>query len=180
MALKIYASGITDLTSARYFSAMNVEILGFEVNPQKYSQINEMIQWVSVPYIAAEINEIDPMLENYADSNDWINYIVSHLEFKSTKTRLTTIEMKDFSNSVFCENLIVKVDKPINEYDHNISQFGNKHNIFFDIDGLNISDVDYLIKNNIYGIVMHAKSEDIVGIQSFDLYDEIFDQLEKL
>ncbi|MFM2392316.1 MAG: hypothetical protein RLZZ546_293 [Bacteroidota bacterium] len=181
MSLKIYASGIKDLTSARYFSAMNVEILGFEVNTHNLEKISEMIHWISVPFISVEFHDTDPQITNFINTNDWIDYIVTPLEFECLKPRFK-ITTYDFLHTMdpADTNHIVKIEEPISHLNEVLPLLSNKPNVFVDIFNLSKDHIPLLIESNIYGLVMRAESENKVGLQSFDHYDEIFEKLEQL
>ncbi len=160
--LAVYASGIQDLTVARYIAARDVVFAGFSVNASNLKSIKEIIDWIEGPYIVLEI--ADPaILEEAAVS------IKSHY-------------VHDLSNDEWIEgNTPCEIAPPsilsINERSELFSMRIAGENLY--VQGPSI-DADFIDQLSAIacGLVVNCGTEEAVGIKSFDEMDEIFDALE--
>ena len=182
---KIYASAISNLSDARYFAAMGVDVMGFEVGDNTdIKAIQEILSWVEGPEIALEVT-----------TNTWTSGIIAIVE--AIKPSIITLPMywedlwhystlsilarKHISENIHEDIRLVRVvDKTFDQLTK-----GERANLTAPqtayIDALwSMDDLQFAsahLPNA--GIVLRGGEEIATGIKSFDQMDAIFDYLEE-
>ena len=182
---KIYASSISNLSDARYFAAMGVDLMGFEVDDNTdIKAIQEILSWVEGPEIALEIT-----------TNSWTAGIIAIIEaIKPTIIALpmywedlwyysntTILARKHISENIHEDvHLIRVVDKAFDK----LTKVERAHLTSSQtayIDALwSLEDLQFASAHLPHaGIVLRGGEEIATGIKSFDQMDIIFDYLEE-
>jgi hypothetical protein len=162
--IKVYASGINDLTVARYVAAMNVDLVGFDTNVANKSSIIEMINWIEGPQIIVEVEDHDFIDEAVVS-------VPCHFVYDKVNEIFFHGSLVDDTSSL---PVVIRLE---NAQQLDVLRLDMEENIYFSLDKL--TD-DFLIKvdglNS--GIVLYTGSEESIGIKSFDDLEEIFEKIE--
>jgi hypothetical protein len=163
--IKVYARGIEDLTVARYMAAMNVDMVGFNVNKDNKAKVIEIMNWVEGPIVVAEIGDSDfieeavismPCHYLYDITND--QFLIGNNE-KGTATLPAIIELEQAED----------LDR---------IRLNNEGDIYFYYNEINEALLEKVNGLN-QGIVITTGKEDAVGIKSFDELDVILELVER-
>jgi len=188
--MKIFAKSINNLTDARYFAAMGVDFLGFELSPDhpqfvKKSFVKQVRDWVEGPQSIACAGGLDishDLLKNIEEqafdgmslelftSFDKNNAGSDFMLFKEIKAGM------DFDHSKY-DYLIINLnefDGPSSFLSFVSAQQIPSEKIFLDGD-FDSSILNSTLKNKISGLVLRGGEEEKTGFKSFDELDEIFD-----
>lgn len=195
---KVKAGSVSSLSDARYFAAMGVDWLGFDVNPNSESYVSPELYkniagWVAGPKRVIEIsggqvNHVDQLIEDYSPDAIQVNSPTFPLWFPNTNTNTITtfvvVSLETFSSAQFIE----LGNKP----DYLVFDFGAHDPIHY-IEMLEpLSKVTKLllsvapqIKNiatltsrlPIAGLSLKGSRELAVGLKEYN-YSELLEQLE--
>lgn len=178
--MKIYASGIKDLTVARYFAAMQVDLAGFEVNAENLPAIKAIKEWILGPLSVAEPSkEMDPMqakkLFLESDMDFWLQPYSSLSEVE--KRQIYTIPFGQMPT--YPGTFVVQVNSIVNFDDFDPKVYVPTGNSFYYFDLHSISDdwLNALSGHDHFGLLIRAGIEDRPGIKSFDTIDALFEKL---
>lgn len=204
---KVKASQITNLTDARYFAALEVEWLGFNldkgsetfIEPQNAMAIKE---WVEGPKIAGEFG-----LQDIATIRTYINEIgldvvqLSHFSPVSDAIMLNEVDVikafvieNELDKDAISEHLFMFSDyvqgfllKSNLKWSEVISTTANKeffkdlckrHPVILHFD-FEPDDLSFLLSNiRPLGISVTGGEEEAVGVKSFDDLDDLFELLQ--
>ena len=178
--MKIYASGIKDLTVARYFAAMQVDLAGFEVTFETLPAIKAIKEWIEGPSSVAEpladLPEVDAELLFQQSGMDFLLK-----PFEVPSTGLTkTIHTNAYGQPVTEPgNYVILVDStcsPVN-FDATLYSSNKQGQFYFDISHLTDEWLSLLSGYENFGILIRAGHEDRPGIKSFDTLDVLFEKL---
>ncbi len=161
--MKIFASGINDLTVARYFAAMNVDLLSFNISKENKVKIKEIIDWVAGPKIALEIEDADFLDEATMDVNAHFIYLSEEEEWLPGKL---------YNGEKYPSVLHIEDASMLDTL-----RLSSEHDNYFSVEKVDKLLLEKLAANN-SGLMLMTGSEDIAGIKSFDEMDEIFEMLE--
>ena len=182
--IKIIASPINDLTTARYFAAMNVDYLAYDYDFEKTKSIKEMIDWVQGPKTTIVVSKPLPQ-EEFDIMAHTINpdFLLFNSDIK-IDSHIPAINKIDLYGCDDCYNhFIIKVPNNINELSSEeldqLKNLSNRDNVFLEFQELNIDNVKFAIENNIGLSIIANGNEEKTGVKSFDELDEIFDFINK-
>ena len=191
---KVFAKNINNLTDARYFAAMGVDFIGFElsasnaeaVQPNLVKQIKE---WVAGPEIIGCFNgfeteqairelirnaDLDGLCFETFAPDSLIDSLNNELIFKEVKAQLIG-DLTFNSNN----NLIINYDE-ISELSMISSQFPEIFDFAVWLDGpMDLSFFESELLKQIEGIVLKGGDEEKTGFKSFDELDIIFEQIQQ-
>ncbi|HMQ08071.1 MAG TPA: hypothetical protein PKC30_12275 [Saprospiraceae bacterium] len=191
MLKKIKASGVTNLTDARYFAAWGVEYIGFDIDPESDSfisppQFKEISQWIEGPEIVIEMGSIsdrawlqeytqyveNPVLQCYGANNllsgfQWIEECELSEGIYNFTSPHVVIHTTKSANSLFQKEL---------EYFHHITK---NYNVFLDIP-FSDQELSDLLKIHVHGWVVRGGREEKTGYKSFEELDHIFEKISDL
>lgn len=174
---KIWAADVNNLSDARYFAAMGVDILSFKCNSEEdLVKIHAIKEWVEGPQIAIELDGI----EFTEDMKRWIDDIQPDIIQISPYLIIPNTEIPIFKTSIFPvvekrSQQIIKIESIWESND--LDQILNLSFEDLFIDGqLTKNDIQKIIdKAPNLGIVIRGGNEDKPGIKSFDELDEFFE-----
>jgi len=202
----VKASNITNLTDARYFSALEVEWLGYNlekgtetyIEPQNIMAIKE---WVEGPKTVGEFGLQDAATIRQAVEVIGLDVVqVGHFSMLDQILQLNGISViKEFvidgvinqeaiREQLFMYNNYVDTFLLKGDLDWNVIKKDNsdrdflkdinsKYDIIYDIK-IQSQDIEEFINSvHPHGINIVGGEEEAVGIKSFDELDELFDQL---
>jgi phosphoribosylanthranilate isomerase len=184
---KLYITGVTNLSDARYFAAMGADYLGFVASEYVDSTvINEMIDWVEGPQFIAEL-----------DGLEWNEDLIELIEsLKINGLSYPSFWQDGFMNGKGVAFSKINVNSAINSdtdyfilhQDKSVHQLSkqeiselqvmcNSRLIYLDLP-FEAKDIDSILETfKIEGLVLRGGNEVKVGLKSFDELDEIFDHL---
>ena len=191
--IKIKASSIANLTDARYFSAMLVDYLGFQldlshderISPEEFHGIKA---WVEGPQIVAQVGKTpaDLLLEVYTpDDYDIIDCDIEHSDFPSDQTilRYTPPSLQELAHQTFDQDHIYQLD--LSHIDEQqlyagriLTELCAQYKLF-----ISAPTHENYIRQLIdtikpYGIDVKGGAEEKVGFKSYEELDVLFEQLE--
>ena len=187
LRLKTFISSISNLTDARYYAAMGVDWVSFDIsnNLDFIPKAKEIIDWIEGPKIAIELTDNIAAIE--AMLTDKINYDAIIVPFGSEvnstalvieKIILTKItEWPSFSEKLN-PNTTYLVDTTAIEDTSSIATTITTDNTYI-LQLPNTELTTTLIANNKAGIALYGGEEERVGYKSFDDIDAVFDLLEE-
>ena len=178
--MKIYASGIKDLTVARYFAAMQVDLAGFEVTFETLPAIKAIKEWIEGPSSVAEpladLPEVDAELLFQQSGMD---FMLKPIEVPS-KGLTKIIHTHAYGMPVTEPGIhVILVDSTCTPVNFDAARYSsNKQGQFyFDISHLTDEWLSLLSGYENFGILIRAGHEDRPGIKSFDTLDVLFEKL---
>ena len=181
---KIYASAVSNLSDARYFAAMGVDLIGFELSEQTDVQkIAEIISWVEGPAIAVEITE-----------DSWTPKVLEGIDILKPAYLVLPIYWNDIPYFGEKEVLIKKYMDEVAEEDAaiiricdvslsslSVAQLGelkSQQNVYLEA-AWTADDVDFAVTHfPKLGMVIRGGEEEAPSIKSFDELDEFFERVE--
>jgi phosphoribosylanthranilate isomerase len=176
---KIWAADINNLSDARYFAAMGVDIMGFKcISDQDRIKILAIKEWVEGPQIALELDGI----EFTEEMQKWIDDIQPDIVQMSPYLTIPNIGIPIFKTNIFpivtnSSQQIIKIDIPLASNDLYEILSLNQQDIFID-GSLSKDELHEIIeKAPNLGIVIRGGNEEKPGIKSFDELDDFFDIL---
>jgi phosphoribosylanthranilate isomerase len=177
--IRIWAADVNNLSDARYFAAMGVDILSFKcVNEVDLLKILAIKDWVEGPKTALEVDD----MEVSSHTQHFINKLQPDIVLLSPFTEYPSLSNTIYTTTIYPD--VDDIDFQIIKFSEflNLAQFNQirsvKHNNIF-LDGpLTNEQIATITKNdpNI-GIVVRGGEEIKVGIKSFDELDEFFDMV---
>lgn len=191
--IKIKASSITNLTDARYFAAMLVDFLGFELDLSHDSRISPeefhgIKSWVEGPKIVAQVGKTpaDLIYEVYAAEDfDVVGCHIDHQDFqqKDRILQFTPNSIQDLAHQNFATEKVYHLD--LSNIDENqlyqgqlLRELCSQHSLF--ISAPNHEQYSRILIEEIkpFGIDVKGGAEEKVGFKSFDELDVFFEHLE--
>jgi hypothetical protein len=158
--IKVFATGINDLTVARYFAAMNVDLLGFNISKENKKEIKEIIDWVEGPKVVLEVEDADFLDEATIDVNAHFIYLVEEEEWHPGKL---------YNGEKYPSFMQIEDGSVLDRL-----RLSNETDNYFSVDVVDRNLLDKL-KAIDCGLMLISGNEEIPGIKSFDEMDEIFD-----
>lgn len=189
---KVFLSGVTNLSDARYAAGMGVDYIGFNISPENKrfvnpEQVKTISEWVSGVSIIGEVDNnpsveikdypVDTILINNLELIDQNNHPIlkvklsnyssgelsALLDFNSSKVSFFVLEVS--------ENDLKKWQEILNEVCSNFSIY--IETVYSD-ENLSIVVDDIRPK----GIVLYGSEEEKPGLSSYDGIADILEQLE--
>ncbi len=162
--IKVFASNIKDLTVARYFAAMNVDLMGFEISKDTKREIKEIIEWIEGPQIVLQIEDADFLDEATIDVPAHFIYLSEEEEWHPGKL-YTNEKYPSFLSITDGEMLDgMRLSSDTQNY-FEVDQIDEK--LFTKLEAIDA------------GLMLTTGTEDVLGIKSFDEMDQIFDMIKK-
>jgi phosphoribosylanthranilate isomerase len=177
--IRIWAADVNNLSDARYFAAMGVDILSFKcVSEVDLLKILAIKDWVEGPKIALEVDDI----EVSSHTQHFINKLQPDIVLLSPFTEHHNLTNPIYTTAIYPD--LVDIDFQIIKFSEvlNLAQFNQIHsiknkNIFLDGPLTNEQISAIIINDPNIGIVVRGGEEIRVGIKSFDELDEFFDMI---
>ncbi len=186
MQLKI--SSITNLTDARYFSAIGAHYLGFcfdvlNENNISIAKVKEIINWLHEPVIVGEfgIHQTKEEIQFIAKELDLNEIQIPFLHPQKNELNFDKfLVMDDFLSLIDCPSLsdwlVLKPDQytlknPTTE------EFLSNNKIFIDVINTDTTTLHEIKAIQPYGIQITCKKEDKAGISLVDEYEEIIEMI---
>ena len=172
---KIWAASVNNLSVARYFAAMEVDIMSFSLSDtNNISKIHALREWIEGPQIGVELVDIHYSQE----TENLINEIQPDLILTSPFLEITDSPYKLYRKSVYpdYEDLpyqVIIFENLIADF----SEFTSLSSEEIYIDGPVSQENLQYIKENLphIGLLIRGGDEEKVGIKSFDELDEFFE-----
>ena len=166
--MEIAALGITNLTDARYFSAMGVHWMGFDLRPDSpitLAHVQAIAEWVEGPRFMADVRGL---------STDEIAEVLAGFDAAGLILE-AGMELPYFAGTVFrvapddgaCEGLIINEIENVSDDSSLWKMIGQPSEV---------NDLD----DRISGVVISGGDEEQTGVKNYDVIDEIFDALQQL
>lgn len=181
--IKIYASGIQDLTVARYFAAMDVSLAGFAINSQNIGTIYSIKEWIEGPKTVAEFDHTtsaDDQEDLFLTSGT--DYLLLPYDRASECLVPSIVVIDDINQAADAAIVVYKVGtnlKPT-EVDTFVIIEKKDRTVYFDLPQFSPEWVQFLASFPNTGIVVRTGTEDKPGIKSFDEVDALFEMLGNL
>lgn len=178
--IKIIASSINDLTTARYFAAMNVDYLAYDYDFERSKTIKEISDWVEGPKTTIVLNNAIPQ-EEFDIMAHSLNpdFIIMHGSF-SVDSHIPVINKIKLNDCDDCFNhFIIHVPDAFESLSEaeldKLKELGDRENVFLEFENLSSDAVKFVLKHNI-GLSLKASSEEEkTGVRSFEELDDVFD-----
>jgi len=163
LKIKVIADNILNLTDARYFAALGVDYLAFNLDNINPQSIREIKEWVEGVKVLLETNgELTPgFLEQLLDVEP--DGIISQ-----NQTLLNSIKEQFPETESFLRGEKGQLSQIENE---------TASRPFVKVDGNEKSIKNIIESEEISGIIVEGKPEEKIGFKNFDELDEIFDLL---
>lgn len=183
MQLKI--SSITNLTDARFFSAIGAHYLGFcfdVLNPNNISleKVREIIGWLHEPVVVGEFG--------IHQTKEEIEFIASQLSFNEIQLPFNHPHKDEFAFEKFLvadDRLMVNGQWPMdyfvlkikeNDFDNpELKDFISHNNVFIEADFTKENILSIIESLQPAGIQITCKKEERAGISAVDEYAELLD-----
>lgn len=178
--MKIYASGIKDLTVARYFAAMQVDLAGFELNAENLLAIKAIKEWIEGPFSVAEPSkELNPILAKRLFLESDMDFCLLPYSPLSHGEERQIYAIPYGETPSFPGTFVVEVSNEVNCEDFDEKMYAAVENSFYYFDIYNISDdwLTVLTGHDHFGLLIRAGIEERPGIKSFDTIDALFEKL---
>ncbi len=162
--IKVFASNVKDLTVARYFAAMAVDLIGFEISVDNKKEIKEIIEWIEGPQVVLQIEDAEFLEEASIDVPAHFIYLAKEEEWHPGK----------LYNGEKYPSFIPIADEKVLDSMRLSSETEN----YFSIDNIGLTLIAKLEAMDA-GLILMAGEEDIPGLKSFDEMDDIFEMIGK-
>ena len=174
LKISVIALSINNLTDARYYAALGVDWLGFNINPASDNyvtpdKLKEIIDWVEGPQ----------MMIQEAQWNPNANELISNSDMKITGQLL-----QDQETPLIEAELLTFSKNDSSAFYHLFDSLEEWHssnikptNAFIAYSG-NIQDLEKQVQmEEPPGLVLYGSNEDAAGVKSFEDLDDVFDLL---
>ncbi len=178
--MKIYASGIKDLTVARYFAAMQVDLAGFEVNAENLPAIKAIKEWIEGPLSVAEPSkEMDPIQAKKLFHESDMDFCLQPYSIFSEAEERNIYSIPYGEILSYPGTFVVEVNTEVNVKDFDAQMYAPTGNSFYYFDIHSVSDdwLNVLTGHDHFGLLIRAGIEERPGIKSFDTIDALFEKL---
>jgi phosphoribosylanthranilate isomerase len=183
-SLKIFAANVGNLSDARYFSAWEVDYLGFDLHPyneEKWQKALAMAEWIEGPVIVMPENEKLPSKdsETILPLLEWNEHKVDFPD-GSFFCILPTSFLLDYEhkllpkNGIYIFSLSTQTDAI---YKDALKSFCKLFQVFIDADipADNLSEMINTFQPS--GLVIRGGEEEKPGFKSFDELDDWFEAI---
>lgn len=184
--IKTWAAGINNLSDARYFAAMGVDIVSFSLGEgTAIAPIVEMRNWIEGPLVAIDVQDIvwsqqlsDDITALAPDlvvlSPFWADEI-PQLEAEVVN-KLLLSEYTNRDNPTLILIVENRIDSLSNKDITLLSNLTLQHNNIYLDTAIDAAIITYLQSQfEEIGIILRGGDELAVGLKSFDELDELFD-----
>lgn len=191
--VKIKASSITNLTDARYFAAMLVDFLGFQldlshdqrISPEEFHGIKA---WVEGPQIVAQVGKTPAKLLQEVYSTDDFDLVscdndnpdFPHPEtiYTYTPPSLQELAHQEFKKGRIYQLDLTSLDEPQIYSGRLLPDLCAQHSLFISAPSHDGHIRKLIEEIQPYGISVQGGAEEKVGFKSYEELDVFFDQLE--
>lgn len=197
----VYISDVENLSDARYSAGMEVDLLGFKLDPKdnsslKKEQFNEISEWISGVKIVGEFGDTNPEEIKGLINNYKVDYLMVSNESQIHNFSMIGIPLiykmvvsndniKDLESIFnYCSGtvdyfLMDSDQVELNEADKAlISKYGSKYPIILGY-GININNAKMIVDElNLSGICLKGSPELRPGYKDFDEMADILEVLE--
>lgn len=172
---KFFAKNITHLTDARYFAAMGVDWMSFDLGPKGISlaAFNAIVEWVEGPLIAIQELETDEeidqvhkirLLDQIDPNDDQILYINATL-------------FGDIPYDLQAQAILLKAESKKDVIQLKSKIKSTDISIYLESDLNNEELIDICREIPGLGLVVNGSDEEKTGFKDFELIDELFEAL---
>lgn len=169
---KFFAKNISHLTDARYFAAMGVEWMGFEINSETgLSRVafDAIIEWIEGPKIAVSTEGV---IEGYSNilsliDGDHIDHIIE----------LPIEQFIELENTLLAEVVILKADNNIRPTEIEKHLKKTSKELYLESNFSNAELISITKNAPQLGIVIQGSQEEKIGFKSYEELDELFEAL---
>jgi phosphoribosylanthranilate isomerase len=208
MKVQIKANAVAHLTDARYFSSMDVEWLGFNLDPMAENSVHPAFlksirEWISGPVFVGEFNytssdeiiaiaqraDIDAIHLGPLFPYEELKHIPGHftifseimIEHQRPDTTITTFIQQHSSRvNYFILNFSNLSDPISDDWINALKSLCSTFPIFINRRGDALQICNHIRQFNPLGYCLTGASEEKTGVKSFEALDEIFDALADL
>lgn len=172
---KIWAASVSNLSVARYFAAMDVDIISFSLQEnQNINKIHALLEWIEGPKTGLELDD----LFYTEELKTTIQAVQPDIVLTSPFLNLPETMAKIYKKSIYpdYEDLpcqVIIIENPLED----LSEFSVLQSEDIFLDGpLSIENLHFIRENLPHiGLVIRGGDEEKPGIKSFDELDEFFD-----
>lgn len=190
---KIIACSVANLSDARYFAALGVDYLGFELGLSGQTigldYIKEMKGWVEGPTFVGqfsgleETNLINDQMVAAGLEGVYLGPYAESVEALSKYEIFQEVIIREaLTNKSGIDFYILKDDSPVDAWPEGLLQkardFCKSNKVFLDIPFESRNIISILDTIHPYGIILRGGEEEKVGFKSYEDLDAIFEQLE--
>ncbi|MBK8851472.1 MAG: hypothetical protein IPN73_15175 [Saprospiraceae bacterium] len=181
--IKIYASGIQDLTVARYFAAMDVSLAGFAINAQNIGTIYSIKEWIEGPKTVAEFDhttKADKQEDLFHTSGTDYLLLPYNRVYEYDVPSIVVID--EINQAAEAAIVVYKVGPNLapSALDTSLLVEREDRTVYFDLPEFSHEWIQFLASFPNTGIVVRTGTEDKPGIKSFDEVDALFEMLGNL
>jgi phosphoribosylanthranilate isomerase len=208
MKVQLKANALSHLTDARYFASMEVDWMGFNLDPLAENAsspqfVKAIREWISGPAFIGEFNyasasEILSITENAGLDTIQLGPLFNYTELNMIPDSYTIFaecmmdeNFPDASLQAFLQQYSAKVNyyilnfsnlfEPLSiQWKNSLVSLCKAYPIFIHSNGNAPQILDHIQYFNPLGYCLSGGSEEKTGMKSFDELDEIFDQLSTL
>ncbi len=184
MQLKI--SNITNLTDARFFSAIGANYLGFSFDVLNENNISitkakEIINWLHEPVVVGEfgIHQTKEEIEFIANEMKLNEIQIPYLDLQKMELDFEKfLEIEDFSSAVnislSTDFLVIKI-KASDIQNEDLIKFISNNKVFIETDFTTENILSITESLNPFGIQITCKKEEKTGFSAVDEYADILE-----
>ncbi len=191
--IKIKASSIANLTDARYFAAMLVDYLGFQldlshdqrISPEEFHGIKA---WVEGPQIVAQVGKTPAdLLQEVCSTDDYdlVSCALDNTAYPDPETiyTYTPPSLHELAHQAFIKGRIYQLDLSLLDEQqvyggHLLTELCAEHRLFISAPHHEDRIRQLITDIQPYGISVQGGAEEKVGFKSYEELDVFFDQLE--
>lgn len=189
----IFADQLSNLTDARYFAAMGVDYISFNLSPTQPDSVSadfvkQIGDWLSGPEIIGNFNAfekddyITKMIEECALKGLCLEAFGEHNFMNDFPGLPTFIRLnKEIAGQVEVgeKSKIILSFQKLEEAVAIKNEILSEHQVFLD-GPIPLEMIDSALFSNFHGIVIKGGEEEKIGYKSFDQLDEIFEKIEEM
>jgi phosphoribosylanthranilate isomerase len=183
-ALKIFAADVGNLSDARYFAALGVDFLSFDLSPyseDKWQKAMAMTEWIEGPKMVFPYSLMDNIhgVEDYALLFDTPEkkppFLISDVFFRLP---LNSLSEDLFANGLSEGNLLITGNMEDLEQKRAILEiFCRRMPVYLDLNSRTETLSDLIHELQPEGIVVRGGQEEKPGFKSFEELDAWFDEI---
>ncbi len=183
-SLKIFAANVSNLSDARYFSAWEVDYLGFDLHPyseEKWQKALAMAEWIEGPTMVLPLHQNMPSTEkdSFVPLFEWQESMVAFPNGSFFCT-LPTSFLLDFEHDLLPKNgiYIFSLSTQIDAISKDALKTLCQHfDVYMDAD-IPIDNLSEMINTfQPTGLVIRGGEEEKPGFKSFDELDDWFEAI---
>lgn len=186
--MKIIATDITNLTDARYFAAWGVDMMCYNIDPDRegslsIAQFKEITEWVEGPKTGIKVDGLSIPETLSSNDIDIKNVIIGPFIEKSDLPdsiqniyRICTLEEGWQEEDKLILTISASADQLSSEEIEKIKSIASDKEVF--LDGVfKATDLAMIESLGVTGIILKGGDEEKVGYKSFEELDEVLEAL---